>query len=361
MTKRTSIILVIDDDSITRLTLGTLLEGSGYHVEMAENGPEGLAKAKKILPDVILLDVMMPGMDGYEVCRHLRADSKLAEVPIFMITALDDRNSRLAGLSAGADDFLTKPYDSLELEIRLNMLKRVDRYRTLQEEREKLKTAMSQLKQKNAQLRQLSRQVLQAHEDERQTLAREMHDEIGQIITGLRLILEQHNEDPAQRLEKARQIANELLQRVREISLDLHPTALDEFGLSAALDGLLKRFTSKTGIVVHHNIDPKGESRFDKAIEAVLFRVAQEALENIARHAKVNEANVMLVSNAEYLQLSISDSGQGFDPSTLKTGASKGISGMAKQVELVGGEFILQSIPGEGTLIRAYFDLQNPG
>jgi len=356
MNKHTSIILVIDDEPIARLTLSSLLEGAGYHIEMAENGPEGIKKAKKLQPDVILLDVMMPGMDGYEVCRQLRADAQLAEVPIFMITALDDRNSRLAGLSAGADDFLTKPFDSLELDIRLNMLKRVDRYRHLLEEREKLNEALLQLSRKNVELRQLSQRLLIVQETERRNLALELHDEIGQIITGLKFVLTQDTEDIPALLAQARSITNDLFQRVHEMSLDLRPAVLDDFGL-AALAWLFKRFTTQTGIIVYHNVNPLSDLRFDKMIETIVFRVTQEALTNIARHAGVHEASVTLIAKPEHLQISISDSGRGFDQKTLLTGNSSGLSGMEERVTMAGGTFSLQSAPGEGTLIVVNFDL----
>jgi len=133
-----SIILIIDDEVIARESLEALLAGEGYQLEFAVNGPEGLARAGELAPDVILLDVMMPGMDGFEVCRRLRADARLAEVPVLIITALDDRESRLEGMRAGADDFISKPFDSLELSIRLQAMTRLNRYRRLLAERTRL-------------------------------------------------------------------------------------------------------------------------------------------------------------------------------------------------------------------------------
>ncbi|MBL8051357.1 MAG: response regulator, partial [Anaerolineales bacterium] len=140
-----SIILIVDDEAAGRHTLESILEGQDYQIVMAENGPEAIEKAKKILPDVILLDVMMPGMDGFEVCRHLRNDPNLAEVPIIILTALDDRKSLLQGLDAGADDYLTKPYDRYELRARLLGITRLNRYRKLLDERANIETAHEQL------------------------------------------------------------------------------------------------------------------------------------------------------------------------------------------------------------------------
>lgn len=354
-------ILIVDDEPVARQTLGALLESYGYQLGMAENGLEGVQKAREMHPDVILLDVMMPIMDGFEVCRRLRADPEVAEVPIILITALDDRDSRLAGLEAGADDFLAKPFDSLELTIRLNTLRRVDRYRRLVEEREKLKLALAELSEKNRQLRVLSRQVLTAQENERRRLAVELHDEVGQLITALKLILEQQAGQPGQAapawLAEARAITNDLFRDVREMSLNLRPTVLDDFGLSAALDWLVRRFTSQTQITIYHNINPLDERRFDKTVETAIFRISQEALTNIARYAGVTEASLLLVIEPEHLQISISDAGQGFDRASLPPGQSSGLSGMEERATLAGGSFNLQSTPGEGTLVLADFNL----
>src|SRR5215475_3413973 len=103
-------ILIVDDEPLGRETLTALLQPQGYQLRFAANGPEALAQAAACPPDLILLDVMMPGMDGFEVCRRLRADPLLREAPVIMLTALDDRVSRLQGIEAGADDFVSKPF-----------------------------------------------------------------------------------------------------------------------------------------------------------------------------------------------------------------------------------------------------------
>jgi putative two-component system response regulator len=136
-----STILIVDDEYSGRETLQSVLEGEGYNLVMAENGPQAIAKAKSILPDVILLDVMMPGMTGFEVCERIRNDPQVAEIPIILLTALDDRDSLLTGLKAGADDFISKPFDRFELRARLIGITRLNRYQKLLEEREKLQRA----------------------------------------------------------------------------------------------------------------------------------------------------------------------------------------------------------------------------
>src|SRR6266542_4080748 len=133
--RQASTILIVDDEASGQATLEGLLLSQGYQLVFASSGGEALAKAAERPPDLILLDVMMPGMDGFEVCRRLRAEPILAEVPIVLVTALDDRASRLRGIEAGADDFITKPFDRTELRARVRTITRLNRYRALLQER----------------------------------------------------------------------------------------------------------------------------------------------------------------------------------------------------------------------------------
>lgn len=128
-------VLIIDDEPVIRELLETLLAGEGLELLFAENGETGLKLAQEFQPDAILLDVMMPVMDGYETCRQIRATPGLSEVPIIILSALADREARLSGLRAGADDFLTKPFDAVEMKVRVKNIMRLNRYRNLVAER----------------------------------------------------------------------------------------------------------------------------------------------------------------------------------------------------------------------------------
>jgi two-component system, cell cycle response regulator len=137
-------LLIVDDEEHVRDTLEMLLVPEGYQVTFATHGEEALQKADDLKPDLIILDVMMPKMDGYEVCERLRANPNIAEVPIILLTALDDRDSRLRGLNAGADDFLSKPVDRMELRARIRTITRLNRYRRLLTERSRFTWAIEQ-------------------------------------------------------------------------------------------------------------------------------------------------------------------------------------------------------------------------
>jgi DNA-binding response OmpR family regulator len=132
-----SLIIVVDDDPRGREVLRALLDTPAFRLAIASSGEEALTLASGLRPDLILLDVMMPGTDGFEVCRRLRSDPELADVPIIMVTALDDRASRLRGFEVGADDFVSKPFDRGELLARIRMITRLNRHRRLWDGRER--------------------------------------------------------------------------------------------------------------------------------------------------------------------------------------------------------------------------------
>ncbi len=131
-------LLIIDDDIRTQETYRALLTAEGRRLEFVSDPTQALARALELRPDLILLDVLMPGLDGFEVCRRLRANAVLAEVPILLLTVLEDRDSRLSGIAAGADDFVSKPFDRAELTMRVQSILRLNRYRRLLEERDKV-------------------------------------------------------------------------------------------------------------------------------------------------------------------------------------------------------------------------------
>lgn len=120
-------VLIIDDHSSSRMTAVAILSVEGYEVLEADSGSAGLECVLEVNPDVILLDVMMPGMDGFEVCRRLKDDEHTRLIPVVFITALNDKRSRIRGIEAGGDDFLSKPFDRLELSARIKSLIRQKR------------------------------------------------------------------------------------------------------------------------------------------------------------------------------------------------------------------------------------------
>lgn len=127
------VILIVDDEPAGQQVVESILQGQGYDLKFASTGREAVKKAGELKPDLILLDIMLPEMDGIEVCQTLRRKSELAKIPIVMLTALNDRDVRIASLDAGADDFISKPFDRAELRARIRSITRLNKYRLLYE------------------------------------------------------------------------------------------------------------------------------------------------------------------------------------------------------------------------------------
>ena len=121
-------VLVVDDEEKNRTLLVRLLTVEGYDVVTAADGDAALKAVDQHSPDLIMLDVQMPGLDGFEVCRRIKADPATRLTPIVMVTAMNAREQRIASINAGADDFLGKPFDPAELRARVRSLLNLKRY-----------------------------------------------------------------------------------------------------------------------------------------------------------------------------------------------------------------------------------------
>jgi len=272
-----NVVLVVDDDVSLRKILKTILASNGYQIVFAVNGTEAVERASEHLPDVILLDVMLPEMDGFQVCRRLRADARLAPVPILMITALADSASRLRGLEAGADDFISKPFNPQELLARLRTITSLNRYRKLYEQAAELGRANAQLQIEIAERRraEAALHTLNLHLEQQ---VRERTAELQATIARLQNeIAERH------RIETSlRQMEESLAERVSEQSRKL--TALYEViivaGQSLAVPDMLQHSLSRVMDVVGgqaacvHQWNPTG---------AALGLTAQQGLDSAAR------------------------------------------------------------------------------
>jgi PAS domain S-box-containing protein len=203
-----------------------------------------------------------------------------------------------------------------------------------------------------------SRMVVEAQEAERRRIARELHDEIGQTLTGLKLTLEDHERRSAQevadRLGRARALASELLQRVQDLSLDLRPAVLDDLGLHPALLWLVERYGAQTGVAVALLCSGL-DGRRRPELETAAYRIVQEALTNVARHAGVKRATVECAVAGNALRVEVGDEGIGFDVDAIPLGKSSGLAGMEERARSAGGRLWLRSEPGRGTTVVAEF------
>jgi len=203
-------------------------------------------------------------------------------------------------------------------------------------------------------LQRLSRRLVDIQEAERHHIARELHDEIGQLLTGLKLILDMSHHQPTASLDEALALVNELMTRVRDMSLDLRPAMLDDLGLLPALLWLFERYTAQTNVQVDFRHTGLEGQRFAPAVETAAYRIVQEALTNVARHAGVSKVTVRAWADADALNVQVEDRGAGFDPALVAERATtSGLAGMRERATLLGGDLMIESVPGQGTLVMA--------
>lgn len=366
---RTAKILIVDDNPMVLFSMAHLLRGEGYTVVEAKDGSECLERARVEQPDLILLDVMLPDINGVELCRKIKASPATNQLFVALLSSIEiSADSKVMGLEAGADGYITRPIENRELVARVQALLRIrlaeSALRKAHDELEKrVAERTEELSRANAALKALSLRLVDVQEAERRFLARELHDEIGQTVTCLKLVLETslRPESPAQQqsFDEALGLINDLIERVRQLSINLRPQMLDDLGLVTALDWHVKRYQKQTGIAVQFRYTPMPE-RLEPALETAIFRIVQEALTNVARHARVKEVTVRLWSNAGRAGVQIEEAGSGFDvTSVLAQRTSSGLAGMKERAELLGGEFTLESSPGRGTCLTVELPMKD--
>ena len=220
------------------------------------------------------------------------------------------------------------------------------------------KKAELEIKNSYESIRSLNTHMQLVREDERASLAREIHDQLGQRLTGFKMEIDyilkksQNLEDLAK--EKLRNVIHQIdrtISTIRNISRNLRPGILDDFGLLAALEWQADEFTKTSGIPVFFQFHGE-EMKMENQKVTAIFRVFQESLTNIMRHAKCRHVNVIVSFNNEEVILEIADNGQGFDPSILKNQKSLGVFGMKERIESFGGKFEIESQEGNGTKVR---------
>ena len=231
---------------------------------------------------------------------------------------------------------------------------------------ETLNGMLDELAAVHAELRALSAGIINAQEEERRRISRELHDDTAQALTSLLLYakaLEQGEAPPAVReaLAELREEVARSLEGVRRLARELRPSALDDLGLVAALEGYAHEFARRTGLVVR--FEPAcGGDRLPPQVELVLYRIAQEALTNAAKHARATRVAVSLVREPGAVSLTVRDDGRGFDPARAASAAQgMGLFSMRERAELAGGSLTITSAPGSGATIAARIPLVGVG
>ena len=205
----------------------------------------------------------------------------------------------------------------------------------------------------NRELQKLSGEVLRIQDAERRRIARELHDDLGQQITALKMVLNRNQK------EEAMELADSALASVRSISYLLHPPLLDETGLRAALDNYIEGLAERSGMQITLTVQPEAFPRLGRDIETTIFRVVQESLSNVIRHADAESAQVEIDKRSEWILVRIRDDGKGIPTVIPPTGTQNigvGIAGMRERLRHLGGELSI-SPAHPGTLVEAKIPL----
>lgn len=385
-------VLIVDDRPENLYLLRSLLQGHGHTVDEAADGAGALVKAQQHPPDLIVSDLLMPVMDGYTLLRNWKAIAGLRGIPFVVYTATytDPRDEKLA-LDLGADAFIVKPAEPDVLMARLSPLLVQGRQRErpalqsggseeavflkeynetlvrkLEQKSMELERANRELTETVAHLRHLSRRVMGALEAERTRLARELHDQIGQVLTAVKLrlqLIDRQPPGPAQgaSLVEAMHAIDAAIGDVRRLSRDLRPAQLDDLGLAAALRAHLEQQAAIGRFDAHFAAAPLPDA-IDPVVETTCFRIAQEALTNVLRHARARTVWVELAIAGDALRLALRDDGVGFEPAAAArraaAGESLGLVGMEERAAFAGGSVRVASQRGGGTTVEASFPLR---
>lgn len=338
-------ILIVEDENIVALDIQAQLQKLGYEpIGHVANGQEAIAVAKAQQPDLILMDIQLAGdMDGIDTAQIIRAE---CDLPVVFITAYDADEILARAKLTEPYGYVLKPFSERELHNVIEMAL----YKHQAEA--KLRLSMEQLQN-------LSRRVLEVQESERRRVAIELHDELGQSLTAIKINLQAYelfkNQTPAELNAENIRIVEDALQQVRRISLALRPSLLDDLGLGPALQWLAEQTATRCGIEVHIDREIR-QVRLTPDIETACFRIVQEALTNISRHANAQRVEITMLRDNGVFILRIQDDGVGFDASKMHkraaNGQSIGVLGMQERAMLIGGQLSIKSNPGQGCCIR---------
>ncbi|HET7548884.1 MAG TPA: response regulator [Usitatibacter sp.] len=354
-------ILIVDDDGKSLLAMEAVLRSLGSRLATARSGEEALRKVLDEDFAAILMDVRMPGIDGFTTARMIRERKRSRYTPIIFLTAAqEDLASMFRGYEAGAVDYIVKPVIPEVLRSKLSVFVGLhDMNRMLNAELAERAMTEQRLRTSEENLRALAAHLQSVREEERIHIAREIHDELGQALTGLKYDLgaltkgygSDDREAFMQKAQAASQAIDRIINSVRRISSGLRPEVLDEIGLGAAIDWQAREFQRRTGVRCLVEMPPRFADP-DKERSTALFRIFQELLTNVARHANATRVDVKLQDiEDEGLMLTVSDNGRGIRDDELQEGKSLGFLGLRERVLAFGGAIEVQGEEGKGTTV----------
>jgi signal transduction histidine kinase len=347
-------ILMVDDQPAKLLSYEAILNELGENLIKANSGREALELLLKNDIAVVLMDVSMPELDGFELAEMIREHPRFQKTAIIFISGVHLTDlDKVTGYQRGAVDYISVPIVPELLRAKVSVFAELHR-----------KTR--QLEAVNSELRRLSTRLIATQDEERRRIARELHDGLGQDLAAAKMILEgfPQRQEPAPSnglgTAEASMLIERAIQQVRNISHLLHPPLLDEVGLQSALQWYLEGFTKRSGIETSIDIQPSDFPRLSPDLETAVFRIIQEALTNIFRHSGAHKAWITLAKNDAELVGTVRDDGKGipagiaeFRPNLIGVG----IGGMRQRVKELGGELRLRNVE-PGTMIDVVIPIQ---
>lgn len=384
------LILVVDDLHVNIKILGEVLNKDKYSISFATSGRQALETAGKLKPDIILLDIVMPDLSGFDVCLQLKKNKNTSEIPIIFLSGHKTSHDDIVrGFQYGAADYLTKPFNPAELNARvcthLDLKLRTEALRSnekiLKKTNDKLEKANEQLKLENLErtrtekkllqhrerLRSMTSDLIIAEELERRRVAVEIHESIGQLLAFIQIrlgsiIQSAITPEPTEKLEEILQYINRAIEEMRSVSYKLSPPILYEIGLEAAIASFIEKIEKKHGLHISLADDNKLK-HLDNPSRIHLFRSVRELILNIIRHSQAQHVKISIQRVKGRIQIIIEDDGIGFESSLLdfshdlKNGF--GLFSIRERLIHLGGSFQIQSKPGKGARVFLSAPLEN--
>ena len=344
-------ILVVDDQEETLVSGKLLLDRQGHRVVTAINGFEALGFFREDHFDLVIVDYFMPRMSGEEVVRAIRnLDSEVQIIlqtgysgekpPREMLKLLDIQGYH--DKSEGPDRLLLWIDVALKAANHLRVIHRHER----------------ELLESRSQLRRLSARLLTAQEEERERICRELHDQLGQLLTATGLDIDwaiKHSPDTLEavkaRLGEAHGLVRQAIAETRELCATLRPGELRGARLIEEISSHATEFARRAGLTLRLACDTAGVD-FPEPSGRNIFRIAQEALNNVSRHSSASEVNLAASIIGDKFVLTVTDNGIGFDPAQVADPHAVGLVGMHERAILIGGRLNVRSAPGAGTTVR---------
>lgn len=371
-------VLIVDDNPNDRFLVARQLRGEFGDLEVVEAGvPDAFEAALPPPPyDLVITDYFLQWATGLEVITAVRARD--GACPIIMFTGTGSEEVAVEAMKAGLSDYVLKSPKHL---VRLGpAARRAIEHRRQQDAaaraEDERRAAAGALAARNRDLQalaerleSLSARLLDVQEAERRLLARELHDEIGQALTAVKISLHTARLQPDRAsldlvLNDTMGVVDQALAQVRSMSLQLRPAILDDLGLEAAVRWLLQGPAQHAGLAVSLDVRLPAE-RLPRALETTCFRILQESVTNVGRHAGASALDVSLAVDDGVLCLRVADNGAGFDSEAALDAASRGRSlgllNMRERAHLAGGRLSVVAGRGRGTVVTADLPLARAG